>query len=102
MLSAVRDWIAQHGYPPTIRELASVIGTGHQAARLALGVLARKGCLLRGGKAGRRVQSRALRLLGPTPGFSGVHLASAVVAYELGVPAGVAYCVTSADGGRPV
>lgn len=94
VLSAVRDWIALHGHSPTCRELGPVLGIGYRGAHQAMLVLERKGCLHRGQK---DPGYRTLRLARPTPGPVGVHLASAVVAYEDGAAAGVAYQVTAVE-----
>lgn len=102
VLSAVRGWVAAHGYPPSARELARVIGTGHQGAALALGVLEGKGCLHRAGRRGCRQAHRTLVLVAPAAGPQAVHLASATVAHEDGAPAGVAYRITSAECGGAV
>lgn len=59
-------------------------------------LLEEKLCLFRPREDGRSTTSRSLQLVAPTEGFTGVHLASAVVAYQDGEPAGVAYRVTGA------
>lgn len=100
VLSVVRAWVAQHGYPPTTRELGTVIGVSSRGAHEAMLLLERKGCLTRDrrpGQTGRKVLSRTLRIVGAAPGPVRVHLGSAVVAHENGKPAGVAYQVTPAE-----
>lgn len=98
MLSGLRDWIAHHGYPPSTRELGDVLGVSISRSAQLLQVLEVKGCVVWNAH-GHRTPSRTRRIARPTPGFSGVDITSAVVAYRDGVPVGVAYRVESGGGG---
>lgn len=90
MLSALRDSIAHHGWPPSTSELAVILGISTTRAAQLLGALRRKECVLWDAQ-GNCTPSRTRRIAGPNPGPARVHLASAVVAYQQGLPTGVAY-----------
>lgn len=36
MLKAIRSFVASNGYPPTVRELAAILGIGHSTAQRTL------------------------------------------------------------------
>ena len=60
MLEVIRDYTAEHGYPPTIREIGDAVGiSSTSVVSYNLNILQRKGHLAR-----NRVVSRGLRLLG--------------------------------------
>ncbi len=92
MLTALRDSIASHGWPPGTSELGAILGVSTTRAAQLLESLRRKGCVLWNAQ-GMHTPSRARKIAGPNPGPARVHLASAVVAYQQGEPVGVAYRV---------
>lgn len=63
-LEIVERFIAEHGYPPTIREVSAVFRFGPFGAASHLMALERKGRIQRSG-GGRKTQSRALKVLRP-------------------------------------
>ncbi len=92
MLTALRDSIASHGWPPSTSELGAILGIGKTRAAQLLVALRGKGCVLWDAH-GNCTPKRTRRIAGPNPGPARVHLASAVVAYQQGEPVGVAYRV---------
>jgi len=36
MLKAIRSFVKANGYPPTVRELAAILGVGHSTAQRSL------------------------------------------------------------------
>lgn len=92
MLTALRDSIASHGWPPSTSELGAILGVSTTRAAQLLNELRGKGCVIWDAR-GNCTPSRARRIAGPSSGPARVHLASAVVAYQQGEPVGVAYRV---------
>jgi SOS-response transcriptional repressor LexA len=43
LILAIRSFVAEHGYAPTVREVAEILGIGHGTAQRALEDLARTG-----------------------------------------------------------
>jgi repressor LexA len=67
VLDAIKGYIQAYGYPPTVREIARMIGVSAPATVAQhLDALERKGYLTRGysGLGGRKRSARTLRLLG--------------------------------------
>lgn len=61
VLRAIQDWITEHGYPPTIRELGQRLGIRSlRGVTTHLDAIAKKGFLL------RKRAARGLRILGET------------------------------------
>jgi len=62
LLAFIRDYIAEHGYSPMIREMAAGIGVGRDTARLALKRLHERGFIAKD-----RYQQRSVRIIGGWP-----------------------------------
>ncbi|MER6590342.1 transcriptional repressor LexA [Micromonospora purpureochromogenes] len=59
ILTVIRDWIQQHGYPPTVREIGAAVGLGSPSSvAYHLNMLERRGLLLREANASRAVDIR--------------------------------------------
>lgn len=58
VLDAIRDWIKEHGYPPTIRELGKTLGI-----KSLRGVTTHLDALARKGQLARKRSARGIRLL---------------------------------------
>ncbi|MEU4814889.1 transcriptional repressor LexA [Micromonospora aurantiaca] len=59
ILSVIHDWLQQHGYPPTVREIGAVVGLGSPSSvAYHLNVLERRGFLRREANASRAVDIR--------------------------------------------
>lgn len=43
LIMAIRSFVAEHGFAPTVREISEILGVGHGTAQRALEDLARKG-----------------------------------------------------------
>ena len=46
-LKAIRSFVAAHGYPPTVREIAEILGVGHSTAQRAILALIEDGAVER-------------------------------------------------------
>ncbi|MEV6369765.1 transcriptional repressor LexA [Micromonospora musae] len=59
ILAVIRDWIQQHGYPPTVREIGAAVGLGSPSSVAHhLNMLERRGLLRREANASRAVDIR--------------------------------------------
>ncbi|MFK4243855.1 transcriptional repressor LexA [Micromonospora chokoriensis] len=59
ILTVIRDWIQQHGYPPTVREIGAAVGLGSPSSvAYHLNMLERRGLLRREANASRAVDIR--------------------------------------------
>src|SRR5690242_7846435 len=55
----IRDWIEQHGYPPTIREIGAAVGLDSPSSVAhQLGVLEERGLIRRGARGSRAIDIR--------------------------------------------
>ncbi|MHA4947572.1 transcriptional repressor LexA [Micromonospora sp. SD19] len=59
ILTVIRDWVQQHGYPPTVREIGAAVGLGSPSSVAHhLNTLERRGLLRREANASRAVDIR--------------------------------------------
>jgi SOS-response transcriptional repressor LexA len=62
LLAFIRDYIAEHGYSPMIREMAAGIGAHRETTRLALKRLHERGFITKNYR-----QQRSVRIIGGGP-----------------------------------
>ncbi len=62
LLAFIRDYIAEHGYSPTLKEMAAGIAMHPETARLTLKRLHERGFIARD-----RYQHRSVRIIGGGP-----------------------------------
>ncbi|MEU4814906.1 transcriptional repressor LexA [Micromonospora aurantiaca] len=69
ILSVIRDWVHQHGYPPTVREIGAAVGLGSPSSvAYHLKVLEQRGLLRRKTNAPRAVDIRRAQVGGASDG----------------------------------
>lgn len=80
ILGVIREWVDQHGYPPTVREIAAAAGyTSPSSVAHHLKTLERLGCLRRDPRWPRAVDVRSLpHSEGPSPARSDCDVRAAV------------------------
>jgi DNA-binding transcriptional regulator YhcF (GntR family) len=60
LVAAIRSFVKEHGFAPTVRELAEILGWGHGTTQRALGELARSGQVERRERTARGIRIRGL------------------------------------------
>jgi repressor LexA len=60
LIAAIRAYVAEHGFAPTVREVAEILGIGHGTAQRALEDLARSGRIEKKERVARGYRVRGL------------------------------------------